>query len=65
MQVKTTLLKSLQLALSNSLQITDDDFFFSDEVNRKKIVIDILFTSVDEEGSRLPEFDDKWTTVFH
>ena len=34
---KTTLLKSLQLALANSLQITDDDFFFSDEVNRKKL----------------------------
>ena len=61
---KTTLLKSLQLVLSNSLQITDDDFFFSDEVNRKKIVIDILFISVDEKGSQLPEFDDKWTTVF-
>ena len=61
---KTTLLKSLQLVLSKPFQITDDDFFFSDEVNRKKIVIDILFISVDEKGSQLPEFEDKWTTVF-
>ena len=32
---KTTLLKALQLALSNSVQITDDDFFFSEAINRK------------------------------
>ena len=32
---KTTLLKALQLAVSNSFQITDDDFFFSEAINRK------------------------------
>jgi putative ATP-dependent endonuclease of OLD family len=63
---KTTLLKSLQLALSNAFQITDDDFFFSDDndIIRDKIIIDLLFISVDEEGSQLPEFEDKWATVF-
>lgn len=60
---KTTLLKSLQLALSNSFQITDDDFFFSEAVIRNKIVIDVLFFSVDEDGNQIPEFEDKWATV--
>jgi putative ATP-dependent endonuclease of OLD family len=60
---KTTLLKSLQLALSNSFQITDDDFFFSDAVNRDKIIIDVLFISVDDNGNQVPEFEDKWATV--
>ncbi len=60
---KTTLLKSLQLALSNSLQISDDDFFFSDAVIRNKIVIDLQFISVDDEGNQEPEFEDKWATV--
>lgn len=60
---KTTLLKSLQLALSNSFQITDDDFFFSDAVIRNKIIIDILFISVDENGNQISEFEDKWATV--
>lgn len=61
---KTTLLKSLQLALSNSLQITDDDFHFNDDFIRDKIIIDILFISVDDNGNRLAEFEDKWSTVF-
>lgn len=61
---KTTLLKALQLALSNSLSISDDDFFFSDEITREKIVIDLLFISVDENGNQINEFEDKWATVF-
>ena len=61
---KTTLLKSLQLGLSNTLQITDDDFHYSDTIIRDKIVIDILFISVDEEGKQMSEFEDKWATVF-
>jgi len=60
---KTTLLKSLQLALSNSFQITDDDFFFSNAVIRNKIIIDMLFISVDGDGNQIPEFEDKWSTV--
>lgn len=61
---KTTLLKSLQLALSNTLQITDDDFHFSDAVIRNKIIIDILFISIDDDGKPVAEFEDKWATVF-
>jgi putative ATP-dependent endonuclease of OLD family len=61
---KTTLLKSLQLALSNMLQITDEDFHFSDDLIRNKIVVDILFISVDDDGKRTSEFEDKWATVF-
>ncbi|HNQ67972.1 MAG TPA: AAA family ATPase [Bacteroidales bacterium] len=61
---KTTLLKSLQLCLSNTLQITDDDFHFTDAIIRDKIVIDVLFISVNEEGNQIAEFEDKWATVF-
>lgn len=61
---KTTLLKSLQLALTNSLQITDDDFHFSDAIIRDKIVVDILFISINELGGQVAEFEDKWATVF-
>ena len=61
---KTTLLKSLQLALSNSLQITDDDFHITDTFISKQIVIDILFISVDENCKQIKEFEDKWATVF-
>ncbi len=61
---KTTLLKSLQLALSNSFQITDDDFHFTDAITRNKIVIDILFISVDGDGKQTIEFEDRWATVF-
>lgn len=61
---KTTLLKALQLALSNSHQISDDDFFFSDDVLRDKIIIDLLFTSIDESGEQVNIFEDKWSTVF-
>ena len=61
---KTTILKSLQLALSNSFQITDDDFFFSDSIIRNKIIIDLLFISIDESGIQQPVFEDKWAIVF-
>jgi len=61
---KTTVLKSLQLALSNSFQITDDDFHFTDAITRTKIVIDILFISIDDEGNKIAVFEDEWATVF-
>jgi len=61
---KTTVLKSLQLVLSNSFQITDDDFHFTDAITRDKIVIDILFISVDDEGNKIAEFEDNWAKVF-
>lgn len=61
---KTTLLKALQLALSNSSQITDDDFFFSDAIIRNKIIVDLLFISVDDNGIQLSEFEDLWFAVF-
>ncbi len=62
---KTTLLKSLQLALSNSQQITDDDFHFTEEdMIRDKIIIDILFISVDKDGKQIQTFEDEWAIVF-
>ncbi|WP_426095158.1 AAA family ATPase [Flavobacterium sp. DSR2-3-3] len=61
---KTTLLKAIQLALSNSFQITDDDFFYSEAINRNKIIVDLLFISVDIDGNQQAEFEDSWATVF-
>ncbi|RXQ89492.1 DUF2813 domain-containing protein [Ancylomarina salipaludis] len=61
---KTTLLRALQLALSNSHQISDDDFFFSDDVLRDKIIVDLLFISVNDAGEQVNIFEDKWATVF-
>lgn len=61
---KTTLLKSLQLALSNTLQITDDDFHFADTLIRDKVIVDVLFISINEVGEQVGEFEDKWATVF-
>src|SRR5699024_12606108 len=61
---KTTLLKALQLALSTSLSVSEDDFFFSDNVTRKKIVIDLLFISIDEHGEQISEVEDEGMTVF-
>jgi len=54
----------MQLALSNSLSISADDFFFSDNTTRNKIVVDLLFISIDEHGNQIDEFEDKWATVF-
>jgi len=61
---KTTLLKALQLALSTSLSVSEDDFFFSEKITCKKIVIDLLFISIDKNGQQMSEFEDEWMTVF-
>src|SRR5699024_2646501 len=61
---KTTLLKALQLALSTSLSVSEDDFFFSEKITCKKIVIDLLFISIDKNSQQMSEFEDEWMTVF-
>jgi putative ATP-dependent endonuclease of OLD family len=60
---KTTLLKALQLALSNSLSISIDDFFYCEERISNQIIIDVLMIPVDGDFSQIDEFEDDWHSV--
>ncbi|MFK7061513.1 AAA family ATPase [Flavobacterium oreochromis] len=61
---KTTLLKALQLALTNSHFISNDDFFYCEEHIDDTIIIDILFVPIDENGNITSEFNEVWNDVF-
>ena len=61
---KTTLLKALQLALTNSHFISNDDFFYCEEHIDDTIVIDVLFVPLDEDGNITNEFNEVWNDVF-
>ena len=61
---KTTFLRALQLALTNSQLISDDDFYFCEDFIRDKIIIDLLFIAVDAKRAQIAEFEEKWNTVF-
>lgn len=60
---KTTLLKALQLALSNSVSISIDDFFYCDTRMSNKIIIDVLMIPVDDKFLQIDEFGDDWLSV--
>lgn len=61
---KTTLLKALQLALTNSHFISNDDFFYCDEYIDDTIIVDVLFVPLDENGNITNEFNEVWNDVF-
>lgn len=61
---KTTLLKALQLALTNSHFISNDDFFYCEEHIDDTIIVDVLFVPLDENGSITNEFNEVWNDVF-
>lgn len=61
---KTTLLKALQLALTNSHFISNDDFFYCEEHIDDAIIVDILFVPLDEDGNETNEFNEVWNDVF-
>ena len=61
---KTTLLKALQLALTNSHFISNDDFFYCEEHIDDTIIVDILFVPLDEDGIVTNEFNEVWNDVF-
>ncbi|ASB50387.1 AAA family ATPase [Alkalitalea saponilacus] len=61
---KTTLLKALQLALTNSHFISNDDFFYCEEHIDDTIVVDVLFVPIDEDGNVTNEFNEVWNDVF-
>jgi putative ATP-dependent endonuclease of OLD family len=61
---KTTLLKALQLSLTNSHFISNDDFFYCDEHIDDAIIVDVLFVPLDEDGNVTNEFNEVWNDVF-
>lgn len=61
---KTTLLKALQLALTNSHFISNDDFFYCEEHIDDTIIVDVLFVPLDENGKITNEFNEVWNDVF-
>lgn len=61
---KTTLLKALQLALTNSHFTSNDDFFYCEDHIDDTIIVDILFVPLDEDGNTTNEFNEVWNDVF-
>ncbi|WP_394774986.1 ATP-dependent endonuclease [Flavobacterium sp.] len=61
---KTTLLKALQIVLTNSHFITNDDFFYCEDHIDDTIIIDLLFVPIDEKNNIVDEFSEDWSDVF-
>ena len=57
---KTSLLKSLQLALGNRQFLSPDDFYIQGNEISEKIIIDLLIISTDQDGNKLNEFSEAW-----
>lgn len=61
---KTTILKALQLALTNTHFISNDDFcYINDEID-DTIIIDLLFLPLDNDDNITNEFTEDWADVF-
>lgn len=61
---KTSILKALQLALGNATFLTQEDFFVNEEGPVEKIIIDVCFISVNENGDRIDLFSEEWESIF-
>lgn len=61
---KTSLLKSLQLALGNRQFISQDDFFIKRSAVSEKIIIDLLIVPINGDGKRCEDFSDNWEVLF-
>lgn len=60
---KTTLLKALQVALTNSHFISNDDFYYCEDHIDDTIIIDTLFVPIN--GNDISDkFDEQWADVF-
>ncbi len=57
---KTSFLKALQLALGNRLFLSQDDFYIQGNQISAKIVVDLLFIPIDENGEKSAEFSEDW-----
>lgn len=61
---KTTFLRALQIALSNSFTVSSDDFYYDETTSTNQIIIDVSFIPVDENYKQITEFSEEWQTVF-
>lgn len=61
---KTTILKALQLALTNTHFISNDDFCYMADEKDDTIIIDILFLPISLDGSISNAFSEDWADVF-
>lgn len=63
---KTSIIKSLQLALGDYARyLSEEDFFIgSDKKRAAEIVIDIRIVPQDSEGSRIQAFSEEWAAEF-
>ncbi len=61
---KSTVLKALQLALTDELEITQHDFHTAESIGMtNEIIVDVRFVPVDRKGRRLSQFDESWTKI--
>ncbi len=63
---KTSVIKALQLALGDYGRfLSDEDFHInSDEKRQNKILVDLRFISIDDQGMRGQEFSEEWQQEF-
>ena len=62
---KTSVLRAMQMALSESLPISHNDFHHtSDHDDTHRFTIDLRIVAMNEAGKRTKRFSDKWTKVF-
>ena len=62
---KTSVLRAMQMALSESLPIVQNDFHrTSEKDDNHQFTVDLRFVAVDENGKRLKHFNEKWRQVF-
>ena len=62
---KSTVLKALQLALTDELTVTPHDFHRDEEgKTADTLLVDVRFVPVDGKGRRLARFDEAWREAF-
>lgn len=61
---KTSILKALQLAMGNRFAVSIEDFNIHDGIREDKIIVDIRFVAIDDDGNREANFNDDWEIYF-
>ena len=63
---KTSVLKAIQLVLGDySRYLTEEDFFIDAAENRAtEIIVDVRIVPVNENGGRIPAFNESWAAEF-
>lgn len=62
---KSTVLKALELALSDETTVTEEDFHVDENANLdRELSVDIRFVPINEQSQRLSLFSEDWRRVF-